>query len=191
MRRAFKTFSTTVAVCAMVWTASPVRGACGFNIPMVQGGLGGNPPGALLNNFATHVNGFFWELGFGDPVDFSGNDCLSSYCDYPAFTRPLEGSRWIKGAPFAPLVTYDWRSAGTDGCISGGPPAVLSTVFLHYIIDSNEDYAIAALKASPGAVAIVDLDLLVTGTRLRHATPTPSEWIAIAWTRTLLRPRPG
>ncbi len=163
MKRAFKTFSSMVAVCAMVWSASPVRGACGFNIPMLQGGRATAPGGVLLNNQATHVNGFFWELGFGDPVDGAGNDCLSSFCGYPAFTRALVGEQWIKGAPGAPLVSYDWRSAGTDGCISDGAVAIQSTVYAHYIIDSNDDYAIAVLQGVFDGIPLVNLDLLVTG----------------------------
>ena len=163
MRRAIKFLSVLATVCAMVWAASPVWGACGFNIPILQGGLGGNPPGAILNAGATHVNGFFWEVGNGDPIDNQGADCFNAFCNYPAFTRPLNGDRWIKGAPAAPLVNYDWRAQGTDGCIAGGAINTLSTAFAHYIIDSNDDYAIAVLSATDLATDTVDLDNLSTG----------------------------
>ena len=106
MRRAIKFLSVLATVCAMVWAASPVWGACGFNIPLIQGGVGSAPAGRILNNGATDVNGFYWELGFGDPVDGASQnaDCLASFCNYPAFTRALQGEQWIKGAPGNPFV---------------------------------------------------------------------------------------
>jgi hypothetical protein len=102
-------------------------------------------------------------VGNGNPIDLLGADCLSTFCNYPAFTRPLVGEQWIKGAPGAPLVNYDWRSPGADGCITGGAPNTLNTAFAHYIIDSDDLYAVAVLSATAAAVDFVNLDNLSTG----------------------------
>ena len=163
MRRAIKVLSVLAAVCAMAWAGSPVLASCPFSLEMVQGGSLGDPPGALLNNGATDVNGFFWELGFGDPADGPGNDSNSIISGHPAFTQADPNLRWIKGAPAAPRVAYDWFNLGVDNCISGPSTAIASTVLVYYIIDSNEDYAIVAAQGTDVPVPHNSLDLLVTG----------------------------
>jgi len=163
MRRAIKVLSVLAVVCAMAWAGSPALATCGFQIPMIQGGLFGDPPGALLNSGATHVNGFFWELGFGDPADGAGNDSNSLVSGWPAFTQADPLLRWIKGAPAAPAVDFDWGNAGVDNCISGGAANIVSTVLVYYVIDSNEDYAIMAAQGTSTPIAHNSLDLLVTG----------------------------
>ena len=163
MRRAIKVLSVLATVCAMAWAASPSWASCPFSLPMLQGGRTGLPPGALVNAGATDVNGFFWELGFGDPADGLGNDGDSTITGHPAFTQASALLQWIKGAPAAPLVDYDWFNSGVDNCISGGAASIVSTVLVYYIIDSNEDYAIAALQGNPLPIPHSNLDDLVTG----------------------------
>ena len=149
-------------ILAMVWVVSPAWANCPFSLPMLQGGDTGLPPGALLTA-AADVNGFFWELGFGDPEDGLGNDGNSLVTGYPAFTHAIPSLRWIKGVSGAREVDYDWANNGVDNCISGGPSAIASTVLVYYILDSNDNYALAALQGTSTPVAHNTLDLLVTG----------------------------
>lgn len=68
-----------------------------------------------------------------------------------------------QGRAADPQVDYDWFNSGVEGCISGGSTAIATTVLVYYIIDSNEDYAIAALQGTNTPFPHNSLDLLVTG----------------------------
>ena len=142
--------------------ASPAWASCAFSLPMLQGGDTGLPAGVIASS-APEVNGFFWELGFGDPADGAGNDGNSLITGFPAFMHPDPLLRWIKGSSRNWEVDYDWFSPGVDDCISGGSPAVASTVLVFYILDSFGDYAIAALQGTSVPFAHYNLDLLVSG----------------------------
>ena len=143
---------------------SPVVANCPFQMPLLQGGSAGTPAG-FIRSIGPDVNGAFWELGYGDPADGAGNDCNSLICGFPAFTQPDPLLRWIKLSASSTRykVDYNFFNAGTDGCISGGGAAIVSTVMVYYIVDTSGAYAIAALQGSPSPVPVSNLDLLVTG----------------------------
>lgn len=164
MKRAIKVLSVLAVAAAMAWVASPAWASCPGSIPIAHHGNLAHPngPGRILS---THpdVNGFFWEVGKGNPADGLGNDGNSNITGYPAFTNALALRQWIKGTSNDRFVSYDWFNFGIDNCVSV-PSTSLNTVQqAAYVIDGNDEYAVLVVAGRLQPVANFDYDAVLTG----------------------------
>lgn len=146
----------SAALSLLPFLPSPAPATCPFSSFIAQGGILGLPPGVIRAPVGVSVGGFWWELGSGDPRDGFGNDGNSAVTGYPVTAE----APWIDRSGGPPTVRWDWANGGVDGCLSGGAG---TGVMVFYLLDSDDNYAVAAVSGASSPAPSHDLDRLITG----------------------------
>ncbi len=139
----------------------PVMPFCSYSSPIAQGGLLGFPSGGLiLPTPSADVGGFFWEHGYGDPMDGMGTDSGSITSGFPV--GPGDAP-WVRRDLAPASIDWDWFYYGSDGCLSAGSG---SGVMVVYVLDNDPvrpNYAVLAVSGSDTPVPGHDFDRINTG----------------------------